>query len=299
MSEKPILFNTYMVRAILDGRKTQTRRVIKPVAMDLKYENGMPARKPQYQSGDILVICSQILGYDIQYACDIEGHIYSNSTGEWRMMKIQHSGNYYRLTLRKDGKDVNRSPHRLICEAWYGPSPFEKAIVRHLDGNSINNNANNLDWGTYSQNWDDRKADLRGIHESHHNAKITMQDVRYMRTSGKTYQELCSEYKLNSKTVKRILNNETWIESYERTPPNIKRYLSKDNIYILVKSVRAERLQSISEQDAMDEGVSPEPPFSFPSTYCRGFQKLWDSLADDKTNWDANPWVWVYEFERM
>ena len=40
MKERPILFNSEMVRAVLENRKTQTRRVVKGVAPDTKWRFG-------------------------------------------------------------------------------------------------------------------------------------------------------------------------------------------------------------------------------------------------------------------
>ena len=74
-------------------------------------------------------------------------------------------------------------------------------------------------------------------------------------------------------------------------------------ITLLVKTVRCERLQEITEADAAKEGVTCDPYKSGyePGTTQRprqAFQLLWDKLNGKKHPWDSNPWVWVIEFER-
>lgn len=69
-----------------------------------------------------------------------------------------------------------------------------------------------------------------------------------------------------------------------------------------VASVRVERLQDISEEHAVAEGVSPiihrERDDLSISSKAR-FRQLWDSINGKKHPWESNPWVWVVEFQRL
>ena len=100
-------------------------------------------------------------------------------------------------------------------------------------------------------------------------------------------------------------------------------------IFLRVKSLRVERLQDISEDDAFAEGAGPfitcdhEHPLidstgayydmcynDTPCLHCpidRSYGELFGELVYNPTvkkkdlplyGWDANPWVWVIEFER-
>ena len=42
--------------------------------------------------------------------------------------------------------------HRLVCEAFHGIAPFDRAVVLHLDENALNNRPENLRWGTQKEN---------------------------------------------------------------------------------------------------------------------------------------------------
>lgn len=108
--------------------------------------------------------------------------------------------------------------------------------------------------------------------------------------------------------------------------PSIHMPKEAARVFLRVTDVRAERLQDIKKEDIIKEGVAPKGlwtggckcKWAFdgcleePCTnrdayeemcYMKPFEELWDSTIKksdlNKYGFTANPWVWVYEFERL
>lgn len=74
-------------------------------------------------------------------------------------------------------------------------------------------------------------------------------------------------------------------------------------IFLRVTNVRVERLQEITSKQICKEGVEVEEPYVLNGEEKRyAFSDLWNSTIKksdlDRYGWNANPWVWVIEFER-
>lgn len=88
-----------------------------------------------------------------------------------------------------------------------------------------------------------------------------------------------------------------------RWTPSIHMPRSACRLLLEISDVRAERLNDISEQDAlaegMDDGTSPAAIaagwFEKPR---RAFRRLWERIYGQES-WDSNPWVWVVEFKQV
>lgn len=85
--------------------------------------------------------------------------------------------------------------------------------------------------------------------------------------------------------------------------PSIHMPKQAARIFLRVKEVRVERLQSITSYGCVKEGISKDILYALKERMTKGiFATLWESTikkADlPKYGWDANPLVWVIEFER-
>lgn len=84
--------------------------------------------------------------------------------------------------------------------------------------------------------------------------------------------------------------------------PSIHMRRRDSRILLEIVAVRVERLQDITEQQALAEGVASCEQDLDPDGNCYTpvelFSILWSSI-NGTDSWNANPWVWVVEFKRV
>jgi len=108
-------------------------------------------------------------------------------------------------------------------------------------------------------------------------------------------------------------------DRFDKWKPSIFMPKEACRIRLLIKDIRVERLQDISEEDAIAEGIEregdgfkayrkihsgrhkgePHPWNSVSNRSARtSYEELWESI-NGEGSWDKNPWVWVIEFEKI
>jgi len=254
-TEHPIIFSTEMVRAILDCRKTQTRRIIKPqpistemcpavVMMDVHSPSGLSWHSDMYGTNYLKCIYGKV----------------GDTLWVRETWLLNGSGNTLRIQYK-----ASDSEYRPDDKKWCG-----RLVSKHAPEHI--NEAQSM--------WD------------RHNEKIKGHKIPW------------------------------------RSPRFMPKWAAR--IFLEITNIRVERLQDISEDDILAEGIEGfgwdyvessdgtgdkfmywnDPKQDMPNwcprntTSCECiedvFSWLWDSInAKRGFGWDKNPWVRVIEFKKV
>lgn len=154
-----------------------------------------------------------------------------------------------------------------------------------------------------------RIEDEKGYWET---PKFETGDILWVRESFQYSDDLDEPYWYKQKYKEDFLPEYFEMQKWK---PSIHMPKEAARIFLKITNVRCERLQDISDNDAIGEGIdffnhgyggSPVgiwyKNYKFGTNNCSpnySFQTLWDSINAKKQPWRSNPWVWVYDFERI
>lgn len=222
MKERPILMSAPMVRAILAGTKTQTRRVVKQA------------------TGPSLSV-----GYD-------------DKTGLAELSWLYGDG---------PGHEVHEATKHVACP--YG-QPGDRLRVKEA-----------------AWMWCERRPNGK--------TKTGRDKWVYVPMSEAPIHYAADHPKKPAIDVVSPDTGNTWGWRLK-----IGRFLPRwaSRITLEITEVRVERLQDISDEDSLAEGIYPTSTGLYPGSPRAAYQKLWEQI-NGPGSWEANPWVWCVEFKRV
>jgi HNH endonuclease len=101
--------------------------------------------------------------------------------------------------------------HRFVWLRTYGELPMPPLVIRHLCGHGHCFNPRHLASGTQRENVEDeRRHGTLQLGESHHNAKLTEEQVREIRQSALGLRRLAEIYGVRPETIHKIRTYRAW-----------------------------------------------------------------------------------------
>lgn len=254
---KPILFSTPMVQAILDGRKTMTRRVVK--------ENN---KMEQITLDRLCGICGFFDQETMNYGCT---HKECGETVE----------------------DINGKEHGR-CFSWSCPFGQEWGYESDCESSFDGDTYMNIPIPSY------QVGDVLWVRETWTYGRVVVESDEYgksefwLEQTQKEEDEKCIFYKADmDEAIREGISFEDvfW-------KPSIFMPKEACRIFLRVTNVRVERLQDMPHDDVYAEGFPDDFYKKGGKNFRHWFVDLWNSI-NGKGAWEANPFVFVYEFQRV
>jgi hypothetical protein len=243
MKERPILFSAAMVRAILEGRKTVTRRVVK-----LPHQNPLGQWEPTTFGGTD--------AHGVEH--DEQAAIWHTRTGDTLACPYGQPGD--RLWVRETWQYFGFSDEGEPCICYLADHGREWPHVPQSEADKVD-----CIWADLSdpENFSisDRACDNRwrpSIHMPRWASRITLE--------------------VTGVRVERL---------WEITPEQA-----------IAEGIEGTRPSNQCEMAWRDYAMAKLDPFEWFGRPVDSFHSLWVSI-NGTDSWNANPWVWVVEFQRI
>lgn len=176
------------------------------------------------------------------------GHEYVKRVRMLKPSKQNAKDDYFRLivNLTKNHKKKSYKVHRLVAEAFI-PNPDNKPQVNHIDGDTFNNKADNLEWCT------DRENKIHAIETGLRNVfNIKQEELEKLYTKDKmTLNEIADKFNISRVPIEKSLKK---FNIKKRTISEAKRKYNLTENYIS-KELKSKTQKELAKEIGCDQSL--------------------------------------------